>query len=101
MSLNQPKLIWLTAMLAVSFTAIGCRSGMGSKSLQELSTGVSCSGGTCQSSVSTDRETQSPAEYFAQMNYESYAAKHADESRKEAAARRVPNGPDSLFATMR
>ncbi len=81
------------AMLIVSagllcFTSLGCRSG-----LRHFP-------GTAPA-AEHHASDQTPAELFAEMNYEAIAAEQRLEAKEAVIASRVPRGPDSLFATMR
>ncbi len=90
------------AMLIVSagllcFTSLGCRSG-----LRHFPGTARCEGGACEAPAAEHHASdQTPAELFAEMNYEAIAAEQRLEAKEAVIASRVPRGPDSLFATMR
>lgn len=87
-----------TLVLVLScFTTQGCRSPVGG------SAGNSgCQGGSCGVPVSSHSETdQTPAELFAEMNFEEIAAEQTRDANRAEIVARIPRGPDSLFAGMR
>lgn len=62
----------------------------------------SCQGGSCGAAVSSNQASgQTPAELFAEMNYQQVAAEQTNEANRATIAARVPRGPNSLFAGMR
>ena len=93
---RSARMISLSAVL-LCLTAPGCRSGMG-----RVTSDSSCKGGACGRPVSTNQSSdQTPAELFAEMNYEEIAEEQSRDATQAEIAARVPRGPDSLFAGMR
>ena len=91
---------WFTAsfMLTISLLGtVGCQSPLNPRVRMQ-----DCQGGSCGAPVASDTQPkQSPAQLFAEMNYQAIADVQLDQAERDVKLAKIPSGPDSLFAAYR